>query len=119
MDQHILFAAINADGEFSMQQVRLKKKEVNVSPSDAKYGTRVGKVVMSPIEGDVQTVATDSLMAAKHIGWIVKNPDETYWWDTLSESEAETRSWWANQERAAKSEAMGFKVVPVAIEIQQ
>lgn len=48
---------------------------------------------------------------------LIQNPDDSLWMDTLSPSEVETRAWWGDAERAAKREALGFKVVRVQLEV--
>lgn len=113
---HTLFAAINRDGEFSLQGIFRKKCDVSISPTDAKHGTFAGKIGMNLFEGDPISVVVDSALATKHIGWIVKNPDETFWWESLSETESDA---WGNAtrpDRIARMQSLGFKAVAVVFE---
>lgn len=114
-----LYAPVDADGRFRFEKISQKKREIRLTESEKKYeGLRVKAVSLTLSQDAASPPETgDDDWASKHTGWIIQNPDDSLWMDTLALSEAETRAWWGDAERAAKLEALGFKVVRVQLEV--
>ncbi|WP_341744604.1 hypothetical protein [Azonexus hydrophilus] len=114
-----LYAPVDANGRFRFAQLSQKKKGIQLTESEKKYERLTVKAVLLTLSQDADPLPVDGDddWAAKHTGWIIQNPDDSLWMDTLAPSEAETRAWWGDAERAAKREALGFKVVRVQLEV--
>lgn len=98
----ILYVAVSPDLVFSLDDLKRKKRDVVVSETDKRYGNvQVKKVEMHIIQ--------EALDAHAVVGWVVQNPDETFWWDTLASSLAETQAWMTR--RREQMLALGFKTV--------
>lgn len=117
---HTFYAPVNGKGQFMFAALREKKRDVKLSDSERKYGELAIKAVSMTIQqGATPLLDCDADdWAETHAGWIIQNPDDSFWMDTLAVSEAETRAWWGDADRAAKREALGFKVVRVQLEIE-
>lgn len=114
-----LYAPVDAEGRFLFSKLSQQKREVKLTKSELKYGGLTVKPVLLRLSHDATALpACDAEdWTVKHTGWIIQNPDDSFWMDTLAPSEVETRAWWGDPERAAKREALGFKVVRVQLEV--
>src|ERR1035437_4317208 len=114
-EKNFFYAPVDINGRFQFDSLSNKKTGVKLTDSDKKYGGLiVKKIVLSLVENDsVSPQEPGGEWISTHYGSIIKNPDESFWMDTLSQSEVATRAWWTNEERAKKCEAIGFKVVRV------
>lgn len=111
-----MYGAVDKEGNFRFSSVREKRHHVIISPSDRKYGgLSPGKLLMEPSSATLDLWEKHEGMAKEHHGWIIQNPDGTFWMDTLSPTEEEARSWWGTPEKALKSQALGMRLVRVRV----
>lgn len=97
------YAAVGPDGAFSFHDLHRAKRSVQITGSDRTYGgVTVRTITMKMREPGAP--------AAEVSGWIVLNPDNTWWLDSLSATEAEAISWMSDR---ARMELLGFKAVEV------
>lgn len=102
------YAAVREDGGFHFSDIKRAKKNVHVSARDAMHGVRVARLEASVLE----EAPVDATWETDRVGCIIRNPDGTFWNDTLSSSKLETEQWWgADPAKPAQMATIGFQTV--------
>lgn len=111
-----MYGAVDKEGNFLFSTVREKRHHVIISSSERKYGgLSQGKLLMEPSFATFDMWEKPEGMAKEHHGWIIQNPDGTFWIETLSPTEEEAGSWWGSPEKALRSQALGMRLMCVRV----
>jgi len=89
--------------EFGLHDLVRKKSAIRITESDRLYGGVTIKTARMAVVDSEPTAGTVT-------GWIVQNPDDSFWLDSLEHTQAKSESWMSDMERMMK---LGFKVVQV------
>lgn len=89
LPQQFFYAAASKDCRFSLRALQRKRCDVLISRSEQIYsGTAIKRVGMYEVDEGMGAAAPARLRA-----WVVKNPDQTYWWDSLEDTKAQSQAW--------------------------
>jgi hypothetical protein len=116
-----LYSKTGPDGQFRFHDLVASKAAACPTEAEVRYGDVAIRAfgVKLPEQGTEVSNAAPDDFAPAHTGFVIRNPDGSFGWDSFSATEVETRQWWTNPERAAKMEALGFEVVPVVISAKE